>query len=54
MEYINDIAQYGLAGVAIAMFYRLLSNHLRHNTDAINKLAELIAAIKEAINKCTK
>jgi len=45
MNEINQIGNLGVAAVAVVLFYRLLSNHLTHNTDALNKLKEAIQSL---------
>lgn len=44
---IAQLGQLGLGGMAIWLFYRLASNHIEHNTQAINELKEVIKELKE-------
>lgn len=64
MEELTSLAQYGLSGISIALvvltglvldrLFKLMGNHIEHNTEAWNKnteaLTELTNKIKEDIS----
>ena len=47
MPDITAIAQFGVAGLAVYLMYRISSNHIDHNTKATNNLTEVIKELKE-------
>ena len=46
MPEISQIAQLGVAGLSVFLFYRLTSNHLNHNTKALLELRDAIKELK--------
>lgn len=45
----QDFAQFanlGVAGLAVWLFYKIASNHIDHNTQAIKELKEVLTEIK--------
>jgi len=44
---LNQLSQFGVAGLAVYFMYKISSNHISHNTKAFEKLSEVI---KELIN----
>lgn len=57
MNGLTNLAQYGLAGVSIALIIllsfvigkviKLVENHIRHNTEAMTQLTDVIKELKE-------
>jgi len=39
---INQLSQFGVAGLAVFLMYKISSNHINHNTKAFEKLTEVI------------
>lgn len=39
---ISDLAQFGVAGLAVWTMYKIVSNHINHNTAAFEKLSETL------------
>ena len=44
---ITQLAQFGVAGLAVFLMYRIASNHIDHNTKAINKMTSVIENLNE-------
>ena len=44
---ISQLAQFGVAGLAVFLFYKLASNHISHNTN-------ILAELRDAINLLTE
>jgi len=57
MQELTSLAQYGLTGVSISLIvllgffvkklFTLVQNHMDHNTDAMNRLANVIEKLDE-------
>ncbi len=48
---ISQIANLGIAGIAVVLFYRLLSIHLQAVTMALNELTRVIRTLDEHIKR---
>lgn len=46
---VSYVVQYGLAGIVIYIFYRLISNELRDLKDSINNLNQTIVRLLEKL-----
>ena len=44
---ITNLAQFGVAGLAVYFMYKISSNHLSHLTQAIEKLVVAVDELKE-------
>lgn len=44
---VGTVAQFGVAGLAVYLFYKLAANHLSHNTVVVGELRD---AIRELTN----
>ena len=49
MEYITNLTGVGVAGIAVFLCFRLADGQMAKNTEALNKLADAIAEIKNLI-----
>jgi len=47
MPDLASIAQFGVAGLAVFLFYRLAANHIDHNSKVLGELTEAITSLKE-------
>lgn len=45
------LIQYGLAGIVLYIFYKLLSNELRDLKEAVNRLNDTIIRLNEKVSK---
>ena len=43
----TQLANLGVAGFAVYLMYKLSSNHVEHNTKAINELTKVIIELKD-------
>ena len=48
---IGTISQFGVAGLAVYLMYKIAANHIRHNTDMLGELRD---AIRELTNHLKK
>lgn len=51
MPDLTQIAQFGVAGLAVYLMFKLSSNHVEHNTQAVNELKEAIRALIDYLRK---
>ena len=47
MPELSDILQFGVAGLAVFLMYKLSANHLDHNTKVLGELRDVIKDLKE-------
>ena len=47
MPEISSIAQFGVAGMAVFLMYKISANHIEHNTEVLEKLTEAIIRLEE-------
>ena len=47
MQEIKDLANFGVAGLAVFFMYRIASNHIEHNTSVLGDLRDTIKDLKE-------
>ena len=45
MQEIQNLTGVGVAGLAVVLMYKLISNHFEHHTKAINELREMIGLL---------
>ena len=50
MPELKEIAQFGVAGLSVYLFWRLASNHIDHNTEVLGELRDLIREIKDFLH----
>jgi len=53
-QLLTIVVNYGLAGVVVYIFYRLISNELHDLREEIRKLSEEIKALRDAISRWSK
>ena len=53
-QLLTIVVNYGLAGVVVYIFYRLISNELHDLRDEIKNLSEEIKALREAISRWSR
>ena len=53
-EIIKGAANLGIAGVAVILFYKVLTQHLAHNSAVIEKLCEAINTLNAFIRSKLK
>lgn len=51
MENLLQITGVGLAGLAIYLYHQAASNHINHNTEALNELKNVIKELRNVIKK---
>jgi len=51
MPDITNIAQFGVAGLAVYLLYRISANHLDHATKAIEELTKTIKDLQEWLHE---
>ena len=50
MELAAQISNLGVAGLAVFLMWKLVSNHLEHNTKALDRMIEIISKMNDTIN----
>jgi hypothetical protein len=53
-QLLTIVVNYGLAGVVVYIFYKLISNELHDLREEIRKLSEEIKALRDAISRWSK
>jgi len=53
-QLLTIVVNYGLAGVVVYIFYKLISNELHDLRDEIKNLSEEIKALREAISRWSR
>jgi len=53
-QLLTIVVNYGLAGVVVYIFYKLISNELHDLREEIKKLSEEIKALRDAISRWSK
>ena len=48
---ITNIAQFGVAGLAVYFMYRISSNHIDHGTKAIEELTKVVRDLHEYLHE---
>lgn len=47
MQDFTQLANFGVAGLAVFLMYKISSNHIEHLTTAITELTKVITELKE-------
>ena len=53
-QLLTIVVNYGLAGVVVYIFYKLISNELHDLREEIRKLSEEIKALRDVISRWSK
>ena len=48
---ISQIAQLGVAGLAVYLMYKIAANHINHNTKVLGELRDAIVKLTEYLEK---
>ena len=48
---ISQFSQFGVAGLAVYLFYKIAANHLIHNTKVLGELRDAIVKLTEFLEK---
>lgn len=50
----SAISQFGVAGMAVYLMYRIASNHIDHNTKTLGELRDVIKELREFLQNHKK
>ena len=50
MDY-GTLSQFGVAGLAVFLFYKLSANHMTHNTKMLGELRDVIRELKNYLER---
>lgn len=53
MELVEQVMQLGVAGVALALMYKLSANHIEHSRQTVERMADAVDRLKDAVVELT-